>query len=73
MRDTLRYKTSAEPGYNAVIDYGREQKMKRVLAVLAILIGGIATELAHPVQCLLVAPSRVQLKRQRQRSIDGNH
>lgn len=47
--------------------------MKRMLAVLAFLAGGIATEMAHPVQCLLVNPSRVQLKRQRQRSIDGNH
>ncbi|WP_167351015.1 hypothetical protein [Caballeronia cordobensis] len=46
--------------------------MKRILAVLAFLAGGIATELAHPVQCLLVSPGRVQLKRQRQRSIDGN-
>jgi hypothetical protein len=72
-RDTLRYKTRAEAGYNAVIGHQREQKMKRVLAVLAFLVGGIATELAHPVQCLLVSPSRVQLKRQRQRSIDGNH
>ncbi|SAK71294.1 hypothetical protein AWB75_03712 [Caballeronia catudaia] len=73
MRDTLRYKTPAEPRYNAVIGYQREQDMKRMLAVLAFLAGGIATELAHPVQCLLVSASRVQLKRQRQRSIDGNH
>ena len=51
----------------------RELRMKRMLAVLAFLAGGIATEMAHPVQCLLVSPSRVQLKRQRQRSIDGNH
>ena len=73
MRDTLRYKSPAEPRYNAVIGYQREKKVKRMLAVLAVLIGGIATELAHPVQCLLVSPGRVQLKRQRQRSIDGNH
>lgn len=47
--------------------------MKRMLAMLAFLVGGIATEMAHPVQCLLISPSRMQLKRQRPRSIDGNH
>jgi hypothetical protein len=48
--------------------------MKRAMTVFALLIGGIATELAYPAQCLLIGPSRVQMmKRQRQRSIDGNH
>ncbi|MDR5782440.1 hypothetical protein QCE63_23855 [Caballeronia sp. LZ065] len=47
--------------------------MKRLLAMCAFLAGGLATELAHPVQCLLVNPGRMQPWRQRPRSNDGNH
>ncbi|MDR5816819.1 MULTISPECIES: hypothetical protein [unclassified Caballeronia] len=47
--------------------------MKRLLAMFAFLAGGLATELAHPVQCLLVNPGRMQSWRQRPRSIDGKH
>ncbi|PRX36772.1 hypothetical protein B0G75_101961 [Paraburkholderia sp. BL18I3N2] len=39
--------------------------MKRLLAIVVFLTGGLAAELAHPVQCSLMAASRVQLKRQK--------
>ncbi|SAL61103.1 hypothetical protein AWB67_03018 [Caballeronia terrestris] len=39
--------------------------MRRFLSIVAFLAGGIAAELAHPVQCLLTTPSRVQVKRRR--------
>jgi hypothetical protein len=40
--------------------------MKRLLAILAFLAGGVAAEMAHPVQCELLNASRVQMKRRRQ-------
>lgn len=39
--------------------------MKCVLAILAFMAGGLAAELAHPVQCSLITASRVQVKRQK--------
>lgn len=77
-RDTLRYKPSAGTRYNAFIDAHNASpagasNMKRLLAMFAFLAGGLATELAHPVQCLLVNPGRMQPWRQRPRSNDGNH
>ncbi|HZZ10083.1 MAG TPA: hypothetical protein VFE79_05285 [Paraburkholderia sp.] len=39
--------------------------MKRILAILAFMAGGVAAELAHPVQCSLINASRVQVKRQK--------
>jgi hypothetical protein len=44
-----------------------------LLSIVAFLAGGIAAELAHPVQCLLIDAARVQVKRNKQRSGDGNH
>jgi len=44
--------------------------MRRILAMVAFLAGGIAAEMTHPVLCHLIAPARVrtkvQIKRQRQ-------
>ncbi|MEX3957566.1 hypothetical protein [Trinickia sp. EG282A] len=37
--------------------------MKRLLAIAAFLVGGLAAELAHPVQCMLVSASPVRVKR----------
>ncbi|MDR5741270.1 MULTISPECIES: hypothetical protein [unclassified Caballeronia] len=39
--------------------------MKRMLAIVALVAGGMATELAHPVHCLLIHPARLQIKRKR--------
>ena len=39
--------------------------MKRLLAMLAFVAGGLAAELAHPLQCSLVQASGVQLKRRK--------
>lgn len=39
--------------------------MKRLLAILAFVAGGLAAELAHPLQCTLVQSSGTQLKRRR--------
>ena len=43
--------------------------MRRILAILALLSGGIAAEMTHPVLCHLIAPARgqigVQIKRRR--------
>jgi hypothetical protein len=39
--------------------------MKRLLAILAFLAGGLAAEIAHPVHCSLVNVSRVRIKRRR--------
>lgn len=39
--------------------------MKRLLAILVFVSGGLAAELAHPVHCSLVCASRTQVKRQR--------
>jgi hypothetical protein len=38
--------------------------MKRLFAILGFMAGGLAAELAHPVQCSLITASRVQVKRQ---------
>jgi hypothetical protein len=38
--------------------------MKRLLAIVVFVTGGLAAELAHPVQCSLMVAGRVQLKRQ---------
>lgn len=32
--------------------------MRRLLAVLALLVGGVSTELAHPTQCNLLTRDR---------------
>jgi hypothetical protein len=42
-----------------------ESSVKRMLAIVAFLAGGLAAELAHPVQCLLLTPARVQFKRKK--------
>ncbi|WP_255784723.1 hypothetical protein [Caballeronia sp. TF1N1] len=39
--------------------------MKQFFAVAAFLFGGIATKLAHPVQCLAITTRRVQIKRKK--------
>lgn len=39
--------------------------MRRLLAIIAFMSGGLAAELMHPVQCSLMVASRVQLKRQK--------
>ena len=39
--------------------------MKRLLAIFAFMAGGLAAELAHPVQCLLLNTNRVQVRRQK--------
>jgi hypothetical protein len=39
--------------------------MKRLLAIVVFVTGGLAAELAHPVQCSLMYASRLQLKRQK--------
>jgi hypothetical protein len=36
-----------------------------MLAIVAFVAGGLAAELAHPVQCLLVSSARVQIKRKK--------
>ncbi|WP_279635269.1 hypothetical protein [Paraburkholderia lacunae] len=40
--------------------------MRRLLAIFAFLAGGIAAEMAHPVNCLLVNASRAQVKRKKE-------
>ncbi|SAL14255.1 hypothetical protein AWB68_00236 [Caballeronia choica] len=40
--------------------------MRRLLAIVAFLAGGIAAEMTHPVLCHLIVPARVQVKRRRQ-------
>lgn len=37
--------------------------MKRFLTIAAFVMGGLAAELAHPVQCMLVGVSPVRVKR----------
>jgi hypothetical protein len=37
--------------------------MKRLLALIAFIAGGVAAEMAHPVNCSLLTASRVQVKR----------
>ncbi|WP_255451533.1 hypothetical protein [Trinickia terrae] len=39
--------------------------MKRLAAIALFLAGGIATEIAHPVQCSLITVSRMQAKRKK--------
>ena len=39
--------------------------MKRLLAILVFVSGGLAAELAHPVNCSLLSESRTQVKRPR--------
>jgi hypothetical protein len=39
--------------------------MKQLLAILAFVTGGLATELAHPLQCTLIQASGAQLKRRK--------
>jgi hypothetical protein len=39
--------------------------MRRLAAILAFLAGGLATEMAHPVQCSLVNVSRVRFNRRK--------
>ncbi|WP_268761125.1 hypothetical protein [Burkholderia sp. Leaf177] len=40
--------------------------MRRFLAIVAFLAGGIATEMAHPVQCELINASRMLVKRRKE-------
>ncbi|WP_256702451.1 hypothetical protein [Burkholderia sp. SRS-W-2-2016] len=37
--------------------------MRRLLAIAALIAGGFAAELAHPLQCNLIQPGAVQPKR----------
>ena len=39
--------------------------MKRLLAIVAFIAGGVAAEWAHPVQCSMLYASRVQVKRKK--------
>lgn len=39
--------------------------MKRLIAILAFAVGGLAAELAHPIQCSLLAPSGVSARRRK--------
>jgi hypothetical protein len=39
--------------------------MKRLFAIVAFIAGGIAAEIAHPLQCSLIAASRPQEKRRK--------
>jgi len=39
--------------------------MRRLLAIVAFLAGGVAAELAHPIQCSLIHTSRVWVKRRK--------
>lgn len=39
--------------------------MRRLLAIVAFIAGGMAAEWAHPVQCSMLCASRVQVKRQK--------
>lgn len=39
--------------------------MKRLFAILAFVAGGLAAEMAHPVQCSLIHASKVQTKRRK--------
>ncbi|KVH32591.1 hypothetical protein WT01_14680 [Burkholderia cepacia] len=39
--------------------------MKRWLMILLFAAGGVATEIAHPVQCTLLSASRVQAGKRR--------
>ncbi|MFM0340532.1 hypothetical protein [Paraburkholderia fungorum] len=40
--------------------------MKRLLAIFAFLAGGIATEMAHPVQCVTINSGGTQVKRRKE-------
>ena len=39
--------------------------MKRLFAIVAFIAGGIAAEIAHPLQCTLIAASRPLEKRRK--------
>ena len=39
--------------------------MKRLLAMLALIAGGLATEAVYPLNCMLIDAARVQVKRRR--------
>jgi hypothetical protein len=39
--------------------------MRRLLAIVVFLTGGLAAELAHPLQCSLMQASGAQLKRRK--------
>ena len=39
--------------------------MRRLMAILAFLAGGLAAGMAHPVQCLLVNVNRVRVNRRK--------
>ncbi|MDE1180505.1 hypothetical protein [Paraburkholderia sp.] len=39
--------------------------MKRLIAILALIAGGIATECVYPLQCSLLAGSSVNVKRRK--------
>ncbi|WP_302674761.1 hypothetical protein [Trinickia violacea] len=39
--------------------------MKRLLAIAALFVGGLAAEIAHPVQCTLITASSIRVKRRK--------
>lgn len=39
--------------------------MRRLLAMLALIAGGFATEVVYPLHCTLIDAARVQVKRRR--------
>ncbi|MBB4513780.1 hypothetical protein [Paraburkholderia fungorum] len=39
--------------------------MRRLMAMLAFVAGGLAAELAHPVHCSLISVSRVRVNRRK--------
>jgi hypothetical protein len=39
--------------------------MKRLFAIVALLAGGLAVEIAHPLQCSLITASRIRVKRRK--------
>lgn len=47
--------------------------LKRSLAMLAFLAGGIGTEIVKPLQCTLMMPVKVRLHSRKVRCADGKH
>lgn len=45
--------------------------MKRLLAILAFLAGGIGTEIVKPLQCTLMMPVKTLLQSRKVRCADG--
>lgn len=51
----------------------RKGYVKRLLAILAFLAGGIGTEIVKPLQCTLMMPVKVRLHSRKVRCADGKH